>query len=126
MVGDPDQLRQAFMNVGVNALEALGGAGNLQLVLKEASLAAIGEEGNVRRLGSRPAVEISLANDGPPLGDEETRQLFTPFFTSKEGGTGLGLAVVHRIVSAHEGVASYTNRAEGGACFSLRIPIGGD
>jgi PAS domain S-box-containing protein len=125
VVGDPDQLRQAFLNVGVNALEAMAGEGNLQFSLRPASLAALGKEGDLRRLGSRPAVEVAIANDGPALGEEEARQLFTPFYTTKKGGLGLGMSITQKIVRTHEGDVHCDRGPLGGVCFHILLPLEG-
>ena len=63
---------------------------------------------------------------GPGMHLSEGEDPFTPFFSKKEGGTGLGLPMVHRIVTAHGGTVHYGNRAEGGAYFEIRLPIVSD
>jgi two-component system sensor histidine kinase PilS (NtrC family) len=73
-----------------------------------------GEEGR--------GVAIHVEDNGPGFTPEATENLFTPFFTTREGGTGLGLAVSHRIVESHGGRMDAENREGGGARVSIRLP----
>ena len=67
-------------------------------------------------------VEISVQDTGPGIPPEEIDRIFTPFFTRKEGGTGLGLALVQKTVVALGGRVGVENREGGGACFTIRLP----
>lgn len=91
--GDPDLLRQAFMNLTHNAFQAMEfGGGTL-------AIRAAREEG----LSGDPGVSVSFADTGSGIRPEDMASLFTPFFTTKTGGTGLGLAVTQKIIQAHGG-----------------------
>jgi len=68
-------------------------------------------------------VILRVDDAGPGIHLSEGEDPFTPFFSKKEGGTGLGLPMVHRIVTAHGGTVRYGNRAEGGAFFEIRLPL---
>ena len=69
-------------------------------------------------------VEIDFADTGTGIPQEELPKIFEPFFTTKkESGTGLGLAVCHGIISSHDGVISATNNSDGGATFTIRLPL---
>jgi two-component system sensor kinase FixL len=72
--------------------------------------------------GDRYGVRVSIRDRGIGVPDSVKEQLFHPFFTTKEHGTGLGLASSRAIVEAHEGSIGFENEAEGGACFWLRLP----
>jgi two-component system sensor histidine kinase PilS (NtrC family) len=98
---DGGQLRQALLNLIINAAEALNGAGTIRLHADTNPLA------------------IRVEDSGPGLLPEVQKQLFNPFFTTKENGTGLGLATVHAIVSAHGGKIEVTRSTLGGAAFTL-------
>lgn len=72
--------------------------------------------------GDRYAVQTSVTDSGPGIPPEHQRQLFRPFFTTKRGGTGLGLASCRAIVEAHEGTIGYDNLPAGGSRFWFRLP----
>lgn len=67
-------------------------------------------------------VICSVADRGPGFPDEQLTRLFEPFFTRRAGGTGIGLALVHQIVTKHGGVVTARNRDGGGAIFEVRLP----
>ena len=67
-------------------------------------------------------IELEVADSGPGISEETRRRVFEPFFSTKPGGTGLGLAVVWRAAEAHGGEVHVLNCPEGGAAFTLRIP----
>jgi len=67
-------------------------------------------------------VELTVEDDGPGIPGSEQAQIFTPFFTTKPEGTGLGLATVHRIVDAHGGALTLDSKPGEGARFSVRLP----
>ncbi|MBS2029368.1 MAG: PAS domain-containing sensor histidine kinase [Deltaproteobacteria bacterium] len=107
VVADAAQLRQVVWNVAVNAAEAMGGKGTLKV-----SLHREGEE-----------ALLTMEDSGPGLPREVMAQLFDPFFTTKAQGTGLGLATVHALVEAHRGMVQAENREQGGARFTVRLPV---
>jgi C4-dicarboxylate-specific signal transduction histidine kinase len=72
--------------------------------------------------GDRYGVLVAIRDQGVGVPDTAKAQLFHPFFTTKEHGTGLGLASSRAIVEAHEGSIGFANEAPGGACFWLRLP----
>ncbi|MDP5041584.1 MAG: ATP-binding protein [Paraglaciecola sp.] len=76
-----------------------------------------------RDLQNNSRVNISVADNGPGIKKEHLKQIFEPFFTTRTHGTGLGLAVVKTVAQSHHGKISVTNNIDGGACFTLRLPI---
>jgi len=106
---DADRIGQALANLIDNAVDAVGEGGEVCV--------------HVRR--DADAVVFDVLDNGPGIKLGPGQDLFKPFFSMKAGGTGLGLAIVKRLVAAHGGTASYSNRAEGGACFEIRLPIDG-
>lgn len=108
---DPNLLGHAIFNLLTNAAQATGERGNVRISLAPAAL------GDGRR-GWRFTVE----DDGPGISDDVMRRLFTPFFTTRKEGTGLGLAVVQHIVLLHEGEVTAANRPQGGASLALWLP----
>ena len=104
--GDPVQLRQVFVNLILNAVEAAS------------------PSGEVRVRGSRSATEVEIAveDTGPGVDATTARRLFEPLITTKDQGVGLGLALVKRIVERHGGTVVYEPRTGGGARFAVRLP----
>ncbi|HJV36083.1 cache domain-containing protein [Geomonas sp.] len=109
IAGDPDKLRQVFINLIVNAVQAMPNGGVLTL------MARIKEGGR--------SCEISVADTGPGIPPEHLDKLFTPFFTTKDQGTGLGLSVSYGIVKDHQGVIKPESRPGEGAVFRVVLPI---
>ncbi|MGN6519065.1 MAG: ATP-binding protein [Dokdonella sp.] len=110
---DAVRLRQALHNLIKNALEAIGETRKPQLVVATRVLEQDGEAW----------VELSVADNGPGLPADFGERWFEPYTTSKTRGTGLGLAVVKKIAEEHGGSVRAENRAEGGARFTVRLPL---
>jgi two-component system sensor histidine kinase PilS (NtrC family) len=106
---DPEQLRQVLWNLLANAAQAIRGAGKGGVV----RVSCEAREGGVT---------LAVADDGPGIPSAELSRIFTPFFTTKPSGTGLGLAVVQRIVDAHGGAIAVDAAPGGGARFTVRLP----
>jgi CheY-like chemotaxis protein len=110
---DSDQLNQVVSNIIVNAQQAMMEVpGRRRLIIRGRHDA---EEGTV---------SLTLADTGPGIPEEIRSRIFEPFFTTKDigEGTGVGLAVSHRIVEAHDGRIRVDNRPGGGAVFTLALP----
>ncbi len=104
--GDRELLRQAFLNVLINAVQATPDGGRIGI--------------SVDTDGDTAFVDVTDGGEGIVPGDLE--RIFDPFFSTKEKGTGLGLAITARIVQAHNGVIRVTSDAGRGACFRLKFP----
>ena len=104
---DPLLMGQAILNLLINAVEAVGDAGTIEI--------AWSAEHSDNRF------RLSIRDSGPGISSAVLDRIFNPFFTTKETGTGLGLAIVHRIVEAHEGTITAGNAPQGGALFEIRI-----
>ncbi|HEU4929520.1 MAG TPA: ATP-binding protein [Candidatus Krumholzibacteria bacterium] len=107
---DDEQMRQVFMNLAVNSCEAMESGGTLDVVA--------GPTGSGQ-------VRIAFCDSGPGIDPEAMTRMFEPFFTNKEGGTGLGLAIANKIVVAHGGIIECRNREQGGAVFTITLPVVG-
>ena len=68
-------------------------------------------------------VEIIFQDSGPGIPEDQRNNIFEPFFSTKEGGTGLGLTVSYNIVTAHGGILDILDGQEPGACFRLFLPL---
>ena len=104
--GDPVQLRQVFVNLLENAVYAASPHG---------AVAVVGR-------AEAGAIEVHVEDSGPGVDLATQRRLFEPLITTKERGIGLGLALVKQIAERHGGSVSYSDRAEGGARFTVRLP----
>ena len=113
VAGDEGLLRQALLNLARNAAEACAIAANGGRVLLRGEIIR-GEDNGFQR--------ITVFDNGPGIPAEALPKLFRPFFTTKANGTGLGLAVVQKIIVQHGGQVEARNRAEGGAAFIVTLP----
>jgi two-component system nitrogen regulation sensor histidine kinase GlnL len=121
VLGDRAQLTQVFLNLVRNAVEALGGHGELTVATR------IETRYHVRRRSHRNQfLSVTIADDGPGVPEDAQSHLFSPFFTTKARGTGLGLAVCHRIVAEHGGIIAYEPRPGRGTRFIVTLPVSED
>ncbi len=105
---DREKLRQVLVNLIKNSLEAMEKRGNILVK------AAQGSEGHV---------EITVEDDGKGIPEDKVEDLFQPFFTTKPGGTGLGLPLCRKIVGDHGGDMSMRPRPGGGTIVTIRLPL---
>jgi PAS domain S-box-containing protein len=112
--GDEGLLRQALLNLARNAAEACASADHGGKVLLR---------GEVARGDGTGSQQITVFDNGPGIGTTAMPKLFRPFFTTKANGTGLGLAVVQKIIVQHGGQVQARNRPEGGAAFIVTLPL---
>jgi signal transduction histidine kinase len=106
VVGSNDQLYQVLLNLVHNALQAMNHEGVLTV--------------SSRNTGGTVTVEV--ADTGPGFSDDVLPRIFSPFFTTKTDGTGLGLVIVKRIIEEHGGTTGARNRPTGGAVVWFRLP----
>jgi two-component system nitrogen regulation sensor histidine kinase GlnL len=121
VAGDRAQLTQVFLNLVKNAVEALGGSGEVAVSTRIESGYHIRRE-----TGRGRFLSVVLDDTGPGIPADHHGQLFSPFFTTKAQGSGFGLAVCHRIVSQHGGTIGYEPRAAGGSRFVVTLPVSED
>jgi signal transduction histidine kinase len=106
---DPDQLCTVLVNLLINALDAMPDGGRLEISLKVMPGAG---------------ACLRVRDDGPGIAPEIADRLFTPFASTKPTGTGLGLSICKRIVEEHSGTITSDRCPEGGACFTITLPVG--
>lgn len=109
---DRDRISQVFINLLLNALESMETGGEIRISL--------------RRCGPPPAVEISVADTGAGIPEDDLEKVFEPFFSRKRKGTGLGLAIVHQIVESHRGDIKVESSPGKGTTFRMRLPLNGN
>jgi PAS domain S-box-containing protein len=110
VAADPDLLRQAFLNLLLNAVQAVGEGGIIRV------------ESALDPAETPPVALARVQDDGPGVSAEARERIFDPFYTTRAGGMGLGLAIVQRIVSAHGGWVSVGRGPLGGAEFTVGLP----
>ena len=108
----PDQLKQVFLNLGLNATEACGPAGQIEIRCLPST-----NTGDPR-LGAR----IEIEDNGPGIPKEDMKRLFSPFFTTKPRGTGMGLAIARKIVTAHGGTIALESVEGKGTTARVWLP----
>ncbi len=112
LYADAIQLQQVLLNLVRNAIDAMQGLPEAQ---RRVDLRAALEQGDT--------LCIEVSDRGPGVDAEVASHLFTPFFTTKEKGMGMGLAISRSIVSAHGGTLDYRNNPVAGATFVMRLPL---
>jgi signal transduction histidine kinase len=115
--GDADQLQQVFLNLILNAIQSMPEGGTLCL---SASVKEISKEGLEDR--HRPYVEICVEDTGVGMDKAVAQNIFTPFFTTKDTGTGLGLMVSQGIIQDHEGWIEVESEIGRGSVFKVYLP----
>ena len=105
--GDPDQLYQALLNLGLNGLEAMSESG--ELIVRLVPL-------------SQKWVALEVEDQGNGIAIEDRNRVFDPFFTTKENGSGIGLSIVQRIVQEHGGNVEFDTNADG-TVFKIYLPL---
>ncbi|HYO54127.1 ATP-binding protein [Archangium sp.] len=107
---DERMMRQAFLNLALNAVQAMPSGGTLRVA--------------AHRCPKRPGAVVEFTDTGPGIPPELRERLFTPFFTTKATGTGLGLAIVQRTLDVHGGHILIESPPGGGTTFRLALPLG--
>ena len=111
---DPDQITQVFINLILNAEQAMRDGGRGDRIAVSTKVAAKGK-----------GIEIRVEDNGPGVPDNIRGRVFEPFFTTKDvgEGTGIGLALCHRIIQSHDGQITLSSGPEGGSVFRIVLPI---
>jgi len=113
---DPEQLQQVLLNLVLNGIQAIEREGKITIV------AAVKPSG----MPNRPDhVEIAVGDTGRGIPPESLERIFRPFYTTRRGGTGLGLSLCRRIVSQHGGTLAAESMMNQGSRFVVRLPLRG-
>jgi len=104
---DPDKLKQVFINIITNAIQAMENGGTVTVTTQK-----LKDNG----------VEITIEDEGKGMSEEELLHIFEPFYTTRDSGSGLGLAISYRIIEAHKGEIKAISKPGKGTKFIIRIP----
>jgi len=115
---DEGQLWQVFNNIIINAVQAMPGGGTLAV---RAENSDVGED-NSLGLPAGTYLKLTFSDEGCGISDENLKKVFDPYYTTKAGGSGLGLASVHSIISRHGGTAEIASQLNRGTTITLYIP----
>ncbi len=117
IMGDPERLKQLFLNLAINALDATDSGGEVRLRTDSA-----------RSTGGEERAVVEIGDTGRGMDAETARRVFDPFFTTKNEGTGLGLSIAHSIAEQHGGRILVDSAPGRGTTFRVELPLysGGD
>jgi signal transduction histidine kinase len=111
VLGDRIQLQQVILNLVVNGIDAMRDTRSEEHII------------GIRTSRDENFAELSVSDRGPGIPEDNLKEVFEPFFTSKAEGMGMGLSIARTIVEAHHGQISAENRRDGGAIFLIRLPL---
>jgi len=117
--GDQHQLEQAFVNLLLNAVEAINANG----ILSVSTELLADDQAQPQGRDARRWMRIRIADTGGGITQENMTRLFEPFFTTKQNGTGLGLAVTRRIIEEHNGSIQVESKSGEGTTFTVMLPM---
>jgi two-component system nitrogen regulation sensor histidine kinase GlnL len=121
VIGNEDQLIQVFLNIVKNAVEAMSAGGKLTVITRMSDLfTSVQADGKKHRL-----MVAKVADTGSGIKQEHLEDIFTPFFTTKGKGVGLGLALSYQIVQEHLGTIRVESSGKEGTTFSVYLPLAG-
>ncbi len=109
--GDSETLYRAFSNLTINAIQAMPEGGSLTVTSRYDSLSS--------------QIQITFRDTGIGMDEETSKNLFNPFFTTKDRGVGLGMALAHKIIEDHQGTIEVTSEKGKGTAFVLNLPVRG-
>jgi two-component system sensor histidine kinase HydH len=109
---DGEQLQQVFLNLALNALQAMGSDGTLTITTR------------VEQERGAPVMVVTFSDTGPGIPEDQQERIFEPLYTTRADGTGLGLSTSRRIIERHGGHLSAVSQTGHGASFIVRLPIG--
>ena len=132
---DYAQMKQVFVNIMVNALQALGEHGQIQIACgpsiffqRTASTlhGKVSETNLSRQVDLAPFAWVRIEDNGQGISDEVLSKIFYPFFTTKEKGSGIGLAIAQKIVDSHHGSIDVESEIGRGTVFTIKLPLQGN
>ena len=116
--GSREMLKHVFLNLYLNAVQAIEKRGTIEIETRHSELF-------LREEGVLPTVEIRFSDDGTGISPDVLEKIFDPLFSTRESGSGLGLASVHRIIQMHGGLIHAENGSAGRTVFTVLLPLAG-
>lgn len=130
---DYAQMKQVFVNIMVNALQALGEQGKIQIACGPSIFfqragspvrrGRVSEKNLSRQVDLAPYAWVRVEDNGQGIPDEVLSKIFYPFFTTKEKGSGIGLAIAQKIVDSHHGSIDVESEVGRGTVFTIKLPL---
>jgi two-component system NtrC family sensor kinase len=112
---DKDQIKQVFLNILLNAVQATPENGEITIVTR-----------SFAKSPGETFLQIEVKDTGPGIPAQELELIFTPFFTTKTQGSGLGLSITHQIVEEHHGYIEVDSQVGSGTSFTINLPLNAD
>jgi signal transduction histidine kinase len=120
---DADQMQQVFLNLMINAVQAMPDGGTLKIITSTSDKEKEDHVEIMELIPGEKAVVMKFEDTGKGVGGEYLDSIFEPFFTKKSKGTGLGLAISRRIVQEHGGEITVESEAGKGSTFTIYLPV---
>ncbi len=118
VIGDRAQLDQVVQNIFINAKDAMPGGGKIKVIAQNTEIKVH------EKLSPGRYVKIKICDQGEGIKKENLEKIFDPYFSTKKGGTGLGLFVVKSVLEKHDGHVEVESEVHKGTCFTLYLPAG--
>ena len=119
--GDAGQLRNSFMNIIINSVDALRGKGKITINIDNPQYEEIEQVKQI--IEPKNYIKITIADNGIGMDEKTLGRIFQPFFTTKEKGTGMGLAAVYGTIKNHNGYIFVESEKDRGAVFKIYLPV---
>jgi two-component system sensor histidine kinase PilS (NtrC family) len=119
---DPDQMKQVFWNLLINAAQSMSNGGEIQVQVGKGNARGVTNLPLPSPVREKEWAKISIVDSGKGIAQEEKEKIFEPFFTTKENGTGLGLSIVHKIIENHNGLIKVESELGKGSTFTIFLP----
>ncbi|MCF6283876.1 MAG: ATP-binding protein [Candidatus Hydrogenedentes bacterium] len=126
VMADNQQLHQVFLNLVLNAIESMKNSSNSIIDVRIHTGLAHFQQPGVPPRHDVPCVKAVISDTGCGITQQHIKQLFTPFFTTKVEGSGLGLSVVHGIITEHRGAIDVSSNPGVGSSFTVTFPLAGN
>lgn len=118
IAGDEDALKQIFLNLVKNAVEAVASDGTIKIKSQFVTDFILKRPGKKQQI-----ICVQIKDDGCGMSEEQIKNIFTPYYSTKNKGTGLGLAIVNQLVELHGGSVTVKSKPDEGTTFAIYLPV---